>query len=506
MSVNRNLAASFAGNAWAALVQVAFVPVYIHLLGVEAFGLIGFYAVVQASLWILDMGFTPAVSREVARALAGEKSVDEARALLRSIEWVFVAGAVLLVGLAFFAAPWVADRWLDVQVVSRDSAVNAVRLMAALIALRLFVGVHRGVITGAQEIAWLSGIAAAAATLRGAGVIPVLWLHPSIEVFFGFQLAATALEAGALGLKAWRLLPSADSPRPSVAMLRSVRGFSGAMVVVALLYVVLTQGDKVLLSALRPLGDFAQYALAASVAGMLNLLVAPVATVAYPRLNHVHARGGSLAEEVHGFAAIVTLAAAPAAAVLVFFAQPLLEAWTRDPTISAAAAPLLSCLAFGSLLHAFTAVPYLLPLVRGRPRSVAAAYGSLVAVALPVLAVAISARGALGAALAWVVLCLPGFALCWPLMRGALTPRQRGRWLGRDVLAPTAAALSVVAVMRVLTSNAGPTAGVAAAALAYALALAVAALCLPEARRFIAGNLRLGSGAAVEVQEEQEVG
>ena len=118
MSVSRNLAANFVGNAWSALVQVAFVPVYIHLLGVEAFGLIAFYTMVQVSLWILDMGFTPAVSREASRALAGSRPVDEVRGLLRSIEWLFLAGAAALAGLAFSLAPWVVDRWLNVHVVS----------------------------------------------------------------------------------------------------------------------------------------------------------------------------------------------------------------------------------------------------------------------------------------------------------------------------------------------------------------------------------------------------
>jgi O-antigen/teichoic acid export membrane protein len=398
------------------------------------------------------------------------------------------------------------DRWLNVQLVSREEAGNAVVLMGALIAVRLLVGVHRGVITGAQRIAWLSGVGSAAATLRGAGVVPILWLHPGIEAFFAFQLAVTVLEAAAMAWQAWRLLPSAEPARSSLAALRSVRDFSGVMVLIALLYVVLTQVDKVLLSAWVPLGEFGRYALAASVAGVLSLLVAPVATVAYPRLNQLHARGEALAGEVHGFAAIVALAVAPAAAVMALFARPLLEAWTRDPEISAAAAPLLGWLAFGSLLHAFTTVPYLLPLVRGKPSTVAATYFGLVVLAVPVLAFAIDARGALGAAQGWAALCLPGFALCWPLMAGSLTSGQRGRWLLRDVLAPTAAALSVAAATRAILGDASPAAGVAAAALAYALALGAAALCLPYARGFIGRFVRPGSGAAVEVQEEKEVG
>jgi len=33
MTINRNIAASFIGNTWVALVQIAFVPIYIRILG-----------------------------------------------------------------------------------------------------------------------------------------------------------------------------------------------------------------------------------------------------------------------------------------------------------------------------------------------------------------------------------------------------------------------------------------------------------------------------------------
>ena len=96
-SVGANLAASVLGNLWTALVQIAFVPVYIALLGLEAYGLIALHAVLQMSLWLLDMGFTPSVSREVARAKAGARDVEGVRRLLRSMELAFAAPAALIV-------------------------------------------------------------------------------------------------------------------------------------------------------------------------------------------------------------------------------------------------------------------------------------------------------------------------------------------------------------------------------------------------------------------------
>ena len=66
--LKRNLIANYLGQGWTALMGLAFVPLYIQYLGIEAYGLIGLFAVLQAWLALLDMGLTP--RRFQVRALA----------------------------------------------------------------------------------------------------------------------------------------------------------------------------------------------------------------------------------------------------------------------------------------------------------------------------------------------------------------------------------------------------------------------------------------------------
>ena len=80
---------------------LAFIPLYIRFLGIEAYGLIGLFALLQAWLSLLDMGLTPTLGREMARFTGGSRSAESIRDLLRSIE--FIALAIALVGAA--AAP-----------------------------------------------------------------------------------------------------------------------------------------------------------------------------------------------------------------------------------------------------------------------------------------------------------------------------------------------------------------------------------------------------------------
>src|SRR5882757_1665852 len=111
-SFKLGLLANFAGSGWSTLVQLICVPLYIKFMGIEAFGLIGFYLMFQAVLQVLDLGLSPTMNREMARYSVQPDKADEARDLVRTLEvgyWLIglVAGAGLVA-----ASPWVATHWI----------------------------------------------------------------------------------------------------------------------------------------------------------------------------------------------------------------------------------------------------------------------------------------------------------------------------------------------------------------------------------------------------------
>ena len=66
----RNVTVGLASSIGAALLGLAVVPLYLKYLGLEAYGLIGFFATIQALFLILDMGMSPTMNREIARCSA----------------------------------------------------------------------------------------------------------------------------------------------------------------------------------------------------------------------------------------------------------------------------------------------------------------------------------------------------------------------------------------------------------------------------------------------------
>ncbi|MCP5004003.1 MAG: oligosaccharide flippase family protein [Planctomycetes bacterium] len=99
MSIQTNTIANYIGKGYTALVGIVMLSLYLQYLGPEAYGLVGFFTMMQAWLALLDMGLSPTLSWQVAykRGQAGEK-LRSIRKLLRSIEIVFF---VLAASIAF---------------------------------------------------------------------------------------------------------------------------------------------------------------------------------------------------------------------------------------------------------------------------------------------------------------------------------------------------------------------------------------------------------------------
>ena len=107
--LRRNLIANYLGQGWVALMGIAFLPLYIKYLGIEAFDLIGLFAVLSAALAILDMGMKPTLGREMARFTGGDHDTQAIRDLLRSIEWIGIGIAILITSVITLGSNWLAS-------------------------------------------------------------------------------------------------------------------------------------------------------------------------------------------------------------------------------------------------------------------------------------------------------------------------------------------------------------------------------------------------------------
>ena len=82
--LQKNITANFLGSTWQALIGLIFVPFYIKFMGIESWGLVGFFITLQAIFGLLDMGLTSTLNRELARLSVMPHKEQEMRNLVRT--------------------------------------------------------------------------------------------------------------------------------------------------------------------------------------------------------------------------------------------------------------------------------------------------------------------------------------------------------------------------------------------------------------------------------------
>ena len=431
---------------------LAFIPVYIRYLGVEAWGLVGFMSLLQAWLTLLDMGLTPTLSREMARFQAGAHGAQSIRDLLRSLEVIYGGVAVAVVGIVWFIAPWVSVHWLSASQLSIASVAQAIGIMGLVLAARMVEQIYRGAIQGLQRQVWLNGAQSVLATLRWAGVIGVLaWISPSIEAFFLWQGLVSLLSVAVLARQTYHWLPPGERPAHfDLAAIVRIRRFAGGMAATTLLALLLTQVDKLMLSKLVSLEVFGYYTLAASAASALYFLVTPIATAVSPRLTELVAKSEqqALINTYHLASQWLAAVLIPVALVMAAFAEPLLLVWTGNVKLAQQAAPLLALLALGTMCNGFMYVPYITQLAHGWTGFAVRVNIVAVCFIVPAILWAVPRFGAVGAAWAWLALNAGYVLIGMHFMHRKLLPDEKWRWYRDAVFKPLVIGLITVLALR----------------------------------------------------------
>lgn len=498
MSLKLNVAANYASQLYATLIGIVLVPLYLKTMGTEAYGLVGFFSMLQAWFNVLDLGLTPTIARESARFFGGALAPLDYRRLHRSLSVIFASVAVLGGGVLFALAPAVSGRWLHVRELPVAEVVAAVQIMAASVAMRWMGGLYRGVVTGAERIVWLSGFNALIASLRFAAVFAsmAVWGYTP-TVFFWHQLLVAALELGALFLMAARLVPPRAPQDPptgwSFTSVRPLLRFSLTIAFTSSVWVFVTQTDKLILSGVLPLAEYGFFTLAVLVAGGITIVTGPISTALLPRLARLYAENNH-AESLRlyrQFAQLTSVVAFSLMATLACCAEPLLFGWTGQRSISQAAAPILRLYALGNGLLALGAFPFYLQYARGTLRYHLIGNIGMVLLLIPSIVVAAMHAGGLGAGWVWLIMNVL-YLFGWvAYVHRQLEPGLHFSWMKSCVLAigmPTALVAIVLRLALPSTDGLSRAMSLAWAVTLGTLFMATAALSAGSVRNRLLGR------------------
>ncbi len=441
VSLKKNIIASYISQAYVVLVGILVLPFYITEMGAEAYGLVGFFAMLQAMFGLLDLGLTPTIGRETARYRAGVHSDVMFSQLYRTLNLIFIGIALLGGGVLFLSAGTIAEKWLNIEALTLQEVVFALQVMAISVALRWMTGLYRGVVTGSEQLVWLSGFNVLIATLRFLLVFPVMWSWGATPtVFFSYQLGVALLEFVGLWLKANQLKPKLTAAQKAqlVWSLKPIKPYLTFALSIALtsgLWVVVTQTDKLIMSNLLTLENYGYFTLAVLVASGIMMIGGPISGAIMPRMAKLEAEGkrDELIKVYRNATQIITVIAGSVSIMLVVFAEPILYVWTGDQKIVETAAPILQLYAAGYGLIVVGAFPYYLQYALGKLKLHIIGSLLFILILLPVLWYATEKYGMVGAGYAWLIVNLIYFVIWTAVVHMAYAPGLHFKWLINDI-------------------------------------------------------------------------
>jgi O-antigen/teichoic acid export membrane protein len=487
LTVVRNILANVAGTGLAMMVFLAVVPVYLRLLGPEAYGLVGLFTTVMLAATALDLGLGATLNREAARMTAQASAGDGFADVVATLP--VACWAAGLAGGAAFAmiAPVVGPYWLTFSTLSAGDVQLALGLMGVALPALAVRGFYLAGLNGLQRQGLANLVHVGGTLVRGVvTVVALRAVAPTPTVFFATQLVLFYAEAAVLARALRRALPpAARGGRVRTAALRPLLAFSGGMAGTMVLGLTLMAMDQVVLSALLPLAEFGYYTLAVAVASVLGQIVHPVTTAAYPRFSQLFERGDDrgAAEDYHFFSQLVAIIVLPFGALLLFFPADVLGLWTRDVEVVRHAALVLSLRAVGTMLNAFLHVPHIVQLASGWS-ALGARVNAVATIVIAPATVALSLRyGAPGAALGWIALNLGVLLFAMARMHRRVLPGELSRWYGQLLLPVVAVTLVGIAARLAMPEALGPGARLAWLAATGGLAAAAGVAAASTVRR-----------------------
>ncbi len=412
-------------------------PIYLKLMGAEAFGLVGFYLMLQAWLQILDLGLSPTFSREMSLFKAGIINAAAAWQRLRSLEWLLTVVAITIVTTIIILKNKVASDWLTVKHLSTDDVAICITLMAITAALRWLMGLYRSGLIGLEQQSLVNGAGILFITLKFVGVLPLLvYWSASPKVFFEYQTFIGIMELLTFLLFLYRALPGSSSTLlPSWSAFQAMLPIAGAMAFMSGVWIVTTQTDKLILSKVLSLEEYGNYTIAIALAGGLLSLIIPLNQVLQPRMTVLVAQKKltELHELYRQMTQLITALFFALGGTLALFAEPILYAWTGNSATAQTAAPILLYYGLANAFIGALALPFMLQFAHGYLRLHVIGNLIMSTTLLPALIYASIHYGGVGAG-STLLAARFLFILLWiPLVHRRLIPDIIWKWPLYDV-------------------------------------------------------------------------
>ncbi len=439
VSLKSNTVANFIGLGYATVIGIVVYPLYLQYLGAQAFGLIGFFMVFQAWMQLFDMGMSPLLSRQAALANAQSTGFLELKKILRSLEVVFVFISLGVVLSLVASSTWIASNWLNVSSLALQDVAVCIMLMGVMTGMRFFSALYRSGLQGMEKQIQLNIANTALVTLKFAGSVLLLqFVTQNYVDFFVYQLVIGVVELVVLAFMFYHGMPATERVGVRIfwKVLRPVLPFASSMAYATVVWIVVTQLDKALLSSVLTLTEFGYFSLIVIIGTAIAQISMPVSHAILPRMTYLLSQQNEQQMLVlyRKSTQILSVIIFPITGVIAMYPVEVVYLWTGDRQAAEWAGPILFWYALGNGVLVISAFQYYLQFAHGKLR-MHVIYNTLSAcIQIPLIIYAACQWGASGVAITWFMIRLVSFVVWTPIVHYKFARGIHNVWLFKDIM------------------------------------------------------------------------
>lgn len=444
-SLKTNILANFIGNAVMTAASIIFVPIYLRYIGIESYGLFGFFASFQAVLVVMDLGLNFTLTRELALRDGIEEKAQESRNLVRTLEIIYWGIALSLGLLSILLVPILTD-WVNPAHLSPQTVKSSLIILCIALVLQFPITFYIGGLMGLQKQFLSSVITIFFSFFRYVGAWGVLsFVSSEPQAFFIWQVVSSGFQVLTLGLCLWLILPKGTEKTRFqknlvVDIWESITGIGEIWI----LSVLLMQIDKIILAKILTLEHFGYYTIASLVATSLYRIIYPIFQAYFPKISQLAGWSDEqlMAKTYHQGCQVMAVIILPIAAMFIFFPKEIVFLWQQNAEIANQTSLLISLLTIGFALNSFIFIPQALQMANNWTKLYFYFLLFAFILAIPLMIILSLKFGEIGVAIVFIIVFTSFILFLIPLMHRKLLPNEKWKWYRDDVGLPILGAIS----------------------------------------------------------------
>ena len=397
VSIARNTVYNLIGSVLPLAVSIATVPAYLHLIGLERYGVLSVCWLLLGYFGLFDIGLGRAITQKIARTDIAD--VATANRLFWTAIWMslglMVAAGFLLVPAAYFALTMMK---FETAAVAAEVA-DTLGWLALSLPVAMLIGILNGALQGRERFAALNGVDVLSSSLSALVPLAIAWLvGPTLWMLVAGALAVRLLSAGLLFLFCRRAIPLTRPFGIDRTVAKGLLGYGGWVSVTSIIGPMLVFWDRFAIGWVLGAAAVSVYVLAFTVIQRAAVLPNALTRAMFPRFAH---GDDEYAATIQGSAIMfLSVVMTPVMILVMALVYPLLTVWLGKE-LAVQVAPVLLILLPGIWFNGLAHIPYNYLQATGRPNVVAIVHTIEILPYIAVLMAGLYAFGIPGVALAW---------------------------------------------------------------------------------------------------------